>query len=152
MPDMHDEQATPWSARHAEPRFRQGKFCSDIALLYIAGELTYTSARAFHVAMATVESVQSLVIDFTACTLVDSSSVGMLLRYRTQYERAKRRLWLLIPEGHVRRSLEMMRLDRVFCLLANRSTFPELERVYCGESPIPLHERRGSARNQWSRQ
>lgn len=62
----------------------------------------------------------SLVVDLTACTFIDSTTLGVLLRTRKRLEPAGGRVALVSTNRQVLRVLEVSGLDRTFAVFRER--------------------------------
>jgi anti-sigma B factor antagonist len=71
-----------------------------VAVVVIEGELDLDTADAYDaVAVDAIAGDEPVVIDFTACTFMDSTGLQRTLRHREAAARAGRGLALVVPEG-----------------------------------------------------
>lgn len=103
-------------------------------LVIASGELDLAATPRLStvLAMAGSGSTQRVVLDLVAVDFIDSTALGTILRAAEELDRAGHRLAVVVPEGPVRRLLEMTNLTgrfrmyptRVEALEGSRSSTP----------------------------
>ena len=87
---------------------------SGATVVRVSGEVDLATVSELERELAASVRVQSLVVDLTDCTFLDSSGVRVLLAAAAQAEAAGERFSLVADEGGVRRTLDIAAVpDRV---------------------------------------
>jgi len=91
--------------------------------LIVAGgelDLAATSEMSAIFAMATAGPQEAVVLDLSGVDFIDSSALGTILRAAQSLEAAGKRLHVVVPEGPVRRLLEITGTASRFSLHGTR--------------------------------
>jgi anti-anti-sigma factor len=93
-------------------------------LIVAGGELDIvaTSEMSTVFAMSAAGPQEAVVLDLTAVDFIDSSALGTILRAAEQLEQAGKRLHVVVPDGPVRRLLEITGTAQRFSLHSKRDT------------------------------
>jgi anti-sigma B factor antagonist len=96
----------------------------NIRLVAISGELDLASSGDLrrHVDQALRDNQTAIVIDLSAVTHMDSTGLAALIAAHQQASARRGRLALVLASRHVRRTLEVRGLDRLFTITGNRET------------------------------
>jgi anti-sigma B factor antagonist len=106
---------------------------ASVRILSVYGDADLHSAPELREALrgATDEGVTTLVVDFSGTTVIDSTSLGVLLGAMRRLRERDGQIRLVVPLPEVRRVFEITMLDRIFSLhenldeaLANPSSQP----------------------------
>jgi anti-anti-sigma factor len=91
-------------------------------LIVAGGELDIvaTSEMSTVFAMSAAGPQESVVLDLLAVDFIDSSALGTILRAAEQLENAGKRLHVVVPDGPVRRLLEITGTAQRFSLHSTR--------------------------------
>ena len=84
----------------------------EVAVIHVAGDLDLSNIPIFAAELGPSLSAPLLVVDFAACTFIDSSALRELVRAHRVVADAGGRLVLVAPSEPVRRVLEVATLDR----------------------------------------
>jgi stage II sporulation protein AA (anti-sigma F factor antagonist) len=87
----------------------------------VNGELDLGNVSEFKEALTRSSVVGMLVVDLSECSFLDSSAVRVLIEAAAKREGDGRGLVLVAPEGGVRRTLEIVGLDKMLPLHATLS-------------------------------
>jgi anti-anti-sigma factor len=93
-------------------------------LIVAGGELDIiaTSEMSTVFAMSAAGPQEAVVLDLTNVGFIDSSALGTILRAAEQLEQAGKRLHVVVPDGPVRRLLEITGTAQRFSLHSTRAT------------------------------
>jgi anti-sigma B factor antagonist len=84
-------------------------------------DLSATPRLSTVLAMASASPGGRLVLDLSDVTFIDSTVLGTILKAAAQLEETRTSLAVVVPEGPVRRLLEMTNLTQRFRLFATRA-------------------------------
>lgn len=86
--------------------------------IYIKGQFTFSDSGTFRQLLGLLEDkkLQSITLDFTHVTFVDSSALGMLLLMREECELRHMRFTLSHPQGQVEKIFLISRFDKLFTI------------------------------------
>ena len=84
-------------------------------------DLSATPRLSTVLAMASASPGGRLVLDLSDVTFIDSTALGTILKAAAQLEETRTSLAVVVPEGPVRRLLEMTNLTQRFRLFATRA-------------------------------
>jgi len=116
-----------------EFRIEETSPAASVRILSVYGDADLHSAPELREALrgATDEGVTTLVVDFSGTTVIDSTSLGVLLGAMRRLRERDGQIRLVVPLPEVRRVFEITMLDRIFSLhetlaeaLANPSSQP----------------------------
>ena len=116
---------TPTIMREALTNFEVGDFRieeesprPDVKILLVHGDADLHSAPDLRerVRGAIDDGATTLVVDLSATTLVDSTSLGVLLGAIKRLRKRDGQMRLVVPRPELRRVLEITMLDRIFAL------------------------------------
>jgi anti-anti-sigma factor len=93
-------------------------FADNDSSVSLSGELKFTDHAEFREMMNRLFRTQqeSLVIELSKLTFVDSAGLGLLLIARDEAAKAKRSLTLRGPVGHVARMFTVSQFDKLFTI------------------------------------
>jgi anti-anti-sigma factor len=93
-------------------------FAQDDSTVSLSGELKFTDHAEFREMMNRLLGTKDvpLVIELSRLTFVDSAGLGMLLIVREEADKARRRLTLRGPVGHVARMFQVSKFDKLFTI------------------------------------
>ena len=116
-----------------EFRIEETSPAASVRILSLHGDADLHSAPELREALrgATGEGVTTLVVDLSGTTVIDSTSLGVLLGAMRRLRERDGQIRLVVPLPEVRRVFEITMLDRIFSLhetldeaLANPSSEP----------------------------
>ena len=123
----------PSTNQDVEFRIDEASPAASVRILSVHGDADLHSAPELREALrgATDEGATTLVVDLSGTTVIDSTSLGVLLGAMKRLRERDGQIRLVVPRPEVRRVLEITMLDRIFSLhetldeaLANPSTRP----------------------------
>lgn len=128
---LHDSVEFHSSPRVGNLAFRHTD--AAIPAITVRGELQYMHLDRFATALkAAADNPAGLVLDFSLCPFIDSSALGMLVKFHKQQAQRGHCFALVVPPGTVRRTLAISRLDHLFLL------FTTIEEALAACSRRPL--------------
>lgn len=96
------------------------------AVIEVLGNLTFDSFSEFHEASrsAAYKTVDRHVVDLRTAKYIDSSALGMLLRFKELVGAAHREIEIRITENDVAKVMEISKFDKLFNIELNRPDSP----------------------------